>query len=171
MSPRRRPRPSRYNTLTELENQLTLASWLEQHLDDWQGPNSPTGAGVQAGSHSDPTLAAVVSPDRDTVELITRTRAYLDAIIAIEDTIANLKGTRCALQPLTQDQARRAHQPDTKPGVGSCLVDAEWVTGTNNDRLRAGLCHTHYTAWCRAGRPDKALWIEALRSAPVTTDR
>src|SRR5688572_22530457 len=60
MTARRRPRPSRYDVLTELENQLTLATWLEHHLDDWQGPRATTGERGPTGSHSDPTAATAL---------------------------------------------------------------------------------------------------------------
>lgn len=41
----------------------------------------------------------------------------------------------------------------SNPG-GSCLACDRHVEGTSEDRLRRGMCHTCYTAWLRAGRPD-----------------
>lgn len=46
----------------------------------------------------------------------------------------------------------RPHRPPA--GQGECMIDGEFVPGIGNDRLRRGLCVTHYHRWRRAGCPD-----------------
>lgn len=58
---------------------------------------------------------------------------------------------------------RLATIPRTDPS-GHCAACDRWVEGTANDRLRSGYCHTDYTAWVRAGRPDRAQFERQRRS-------
>lgn len=40
-------------------------------------------------------------------------------------------------------------------GIGVCEVCSHLCVGTDEDRLRSGYCPKDFTAWTRAGRPDR----------------
>jgi hypothetical protein len=151
----RRPRPTRAQVLGQLNDLLDLAAWLELHVDDWTGPLGSSDGPGQRGNHSDPTAAAAVNPDRETLDLVDRTQQFLVAVVTVEDDILRLKAFHAALVPLTADQARNAKTPDQRPGVGQCAACGVWVSGVDPDRLKAGYCQRDYQRWVREDRPDR----------------
>lgn len=163
----RRARPSRYDTITELEDQLTVGTFIENHLDDWTGPSSP---GVEGGARrlgwiSDPTGQQGTAKPNDTTQLLDKAARYTANLVQIEDLISANRGLKEELKPLKA--AHAVEKTNVAPGgVGYCEACAEWCPGTSDTtRLKSGFCHADYQAWLRAGRPDRAGWIAQRRAA------
>lgn len=73
-----------------------------------------------------------------------------------------------ALDALHADVLHHAADLDPVPaGTGECLACGRFCRPSKDkpgNRLRSGLCPTHHRAWCRAGRPDRGLWIRQRRT-------
>lgn len=167
MSPRpQRPRPTRAQVLTQLNDLLDLTHWIDQHLDEWQGPSNGGGEGGpgQRGGHSDPTAAAAITPDVETTHLLYDAQAIIRHVVIIEDLILDMRSACVAFRPLTQDQARTSKTADKRPGVGACGACGAWVSGVDPDRLKAGYCPNHYQQWVREDRPDRPEFEARVRA-------
>jgi hypothetical protein len=92
-------------------------------------------------------LARIARPVRDEV-LEDAQAAYRHLEMAVNEIAALL-----IRLDKVDDLLAKSNQRHTNPGGDCCSCDRH-VEGTAVDRLRRGMCHTCYTAWSRAGRPD-----------------
>lgn len=98
------------------------------------------------GGHGDPTLGAVLGNERrqhladDISKLVERIDAETTHLFRLLSTAAAL-----TVPPAEADA----------PGAGSCSRCDEWVPGSATSRIKSGLCPRCYTAWRRAGMPDR----------------
>lgn len=168
MSSLTRAERQRYEKLLRTANDLVHVSQLVRGnippavhaVVQMQPDGLPTGGdGIRSSEVSNPVLAAVLAGETGhrRIEALHRDlKAAYELLLGINDaTVAMLRLT-----------AEPAHQP--APGSGPCLIDDEWVSGQDPDRLKAGLCPRHHRAWCRwreEHRGDHQEFVYWARSA------
>jgi len=109
------------------------------------GSDGPSGS----GDHGDPVLGAVMAN-----ELVRRT--VLGAVADLERAESLVAG---ALRAFGNVAAQSVPPADADPpGAGHCQRCGRWVSGSDGDRIRSGMCEADYRAWKRAGSPDRVAW-------------
>jgi hypothetical protein len=144
-----------------LESQLverahrSLADVLADGLPS-QSMGEPGGSN---GGHGDPTASAVLSNERrqqlsdDIAKMLERLAADSTHLFRLLSTAASL-----TVPPAEADAA----------GAGSCARCDEWVPGSASSRIKSGLCPRCYTAWRRAGMPDRSEFNRTTDEDDVT---
>lgn len=168
---------SRLQHLLELDHQLV------QWADDWAegyGSVSPTGGhntGRSKGEHGTPTEAKAMGRVQGAglADQCERIHQCIHRIIA---DIAQLHREAQHLEPLAQTVATelaKAKEPRNW-GAGMCSICDTYCPGVGEDRLRAGMCRTHYDAFryaCRCHRSniplDRHMWIQQMRQSIALT--
>lgn len=129
-----RRQPSNYDIVEDLTAHLALAAWLSQRLDDWQGPSSASGLGVQTNSDTSTVEAAAVrhvttdeglNPGEQLVADATR---FAQDVDRLKDEITRLNAARHHLEPLRQQHmAHAVRGPST---VGFCEACGDHADGS-----------------------------------------
>lgn len=144
-----------------LSSLLAARGWSGSTLGDGTGTRgSDTTSSVEraAGIQQDVATFADIRPDR-----FAHADRDLAAYLAlIEQAVAKVT-------KLATDLLAHADDVDELPaGTGNCACCQRFcrpgVTGSDNDRLRAGLCPACWKDWSRLGRPDRGVWILERRN-------
>lgn len=146
-----------------------LADMLDQHGDKalemapllsargW--PRSTLGSGSAGNSELTTVEAAVEHPDPIWDHIDDELRDKMT------ETWTDLLALRTLITKVVAHAA-----PDQKrmprPGSGDCFACGRYVSGSANDRLRAGYCDSCRMAWERAGRPDRVQFQRSRRRQP-----
>jgi hypothetical protein len=120
-------------------------------------PGPSAGSRSAKGSHSDPTLAAVLAPDA-TDHWLADLSVYAHGASRFCQELGSLihfLGTVTATNP----------RELTATGSGDCMACGEYCSGAVDDRLRAGYCNACRMAWDRAGRPDRFQFQQDRRAS------
>lgn len=163
--------PSNYDLLEDITANLANAAWIEAHIDDWIGPSSPVGLGVQIGGNSDPT-GDTACASSDTTRLVESARAQLADLAALREITNRMNGRRNGtLAVMTRDQARqRAHERTTPSTVGYCEADDQHCDASDEyHSLKGGLCgrcRKAFSRWPRTGDPggDRRAFIASVKA-------
>lgn len=136
------------STITYLQEQAPILFRRDQHTSQPDGfPASSLGGDGRGGTTGSSTeTAALAEPRRDVI--------HNDAI-GVRRNVDEATKLLYAAAELVEHAKRNGidRAGDHGPG-GHCIVCERHVAGTSEDRLRRGMCHTDFTAWTRAGRPD-----------------
>lgn len=107
--------------------------------------NGPRGK----GTHSDPTLAAVVRKLSGNSSSDPIFDAVRSIALALDDIAKQCQHI--------DDAVRFATNADTKEStIVYCQACGREIAGTPADRVRSGYCQADYQRWLRAGRPYRA---------------
>ena len=128
-------------------------------------PEKSASAGPKGkGTHSDPTLAAVIRKmSGDTSN---------DPIYEAVRTIALTLNDIATLSQLIDQQIRYvtegAERQKESTIVHCCACDRE-VAGTSKDRIRSGYCHGCYAKYIRQGRPYRPTFEAQIKQELLET--
>lgn len=120
--------------------------------------------GEDAGSSTETAALSNRSGEEDDRQRSDVVYAKVDQAVGhLRAAVRELQACRSRLNELDEVSGRRAKESS----VGSCQACDRPVAGTEADRLRAGYCSACFTAWCRAGRPDRLSWERDRRRENV----
>lgn len=152
-----------------------------QHRPAGDGyPTSSRGGGAHSSEVARPTETAAVRlgakadedvADGEEVQPDTWEEHELDLVAkALDDAFAQLAEMAGVAKAMTRKLdfvvSVYAKANQRAAGAGDCQACDRVVTGTPNDRLRAGYCAACYMAWDRAGRPDRVAFEATREAAP-----
>lgn len=128
-------------------------------------PPGATG-GARGGGVARPVEAAVIALDEH--------GATPDPVaLAVARIFASLTAAKAALEDLDrvrQDVLANPRFGRTSSLTGDCQACQRPVSGSANDRLRAGYCDACRMAWERAGRPDRPAFERRRRKELADRD-
>jgi hypothetical protein len=157
--------PSNYDLVEDLIAHLALGAWLNAHIDDWQGPSSAGGLGVQHEASS-PTETAALA-DNATTQLVANAKDFVQALDKLKGAILALNARRHVLEPLRQQHL--THFEQLRTTTGFCVADDRECDGsTPYLSLYRGLCGACRQAFDRAPKTgddakDREAFITARR--------
>jgi len=134
-------------TLNKLSPALVADLVRRSRYRATEKPRSVQGA-KSKGTHSDPTLAAVVRK----LSGEQGTDPIFEAVRTIAQTLNDMAQLAMQIDEsirFVTDVAERAKEST----IIHCLACNREVAGTPKDRVRSGMCQADYQRWIRAGRP------------------
>lgn len=144
-------------TLNKLSPALVADLVRRSRYRATEKPRSVQGA-KSKGTHSDPTLAAVVrklSGEQGT-----------DPIFESVKTLAITLNDIATLCQLIDQQIRfvtEVGERAKESTIVHCQACGREVAGTPKDRIRSGYCQADYAKWIRAGRPYRASFEAGIK--------
>lgn len=129
----------------------------------WPAGTNGDGTGIRASSEST-SVERAAGVDQDT----PKPARFAGADRRLARTLRLLWKTGLDIEEQVAVLLAHGDDVDELPaGSGSCDCCSRYcrpgVTGSEHDRLRAGLCPACRSAWDRAGRPERGPWIIARR--------
>lgn len=150
---------------TDLGKAIRLSSLYAAR--GWAGGTMGDGTGAR-GADITTSVERAAGVTQETLPALLRLPRFAEADRMLAAYLAVIEQAMAKVTKLTTDLLAHADDVDVLPaGSGTCECCSRFcrpgVTGSEHDRLRAGLCPSCWQDWSRSGRPERGQWIIARR--------